>query len=401
MSFNFLHFPKHFFIFLALGVFLMIAAVYVFVDPSVKSLQQDFTQQTGVNLQECEKYPHNFKNYEESQRYQCYLEKTAQATRKFGIAATVSAFQNYFQTDGGQALEGPTCHTIAHVIGEVAVSLGIESEKILNECKTFCTGGCLNGAGHYNVLTTQGIEKAEEFCNSANVSHELLMDCYHGLGHGITEYVGFGIEKGISMCNQLNNERDGRFECGHAVLMEWNQIMTKSVPVPVDISAFCSKVDEIYRDICYEFAGSLEYTKSQSAADALGICSKKVPKYLADRCMGTAVEALYHSTPRQERPGVIASVCDFPEKDKTRMCYYKAVNASIFTIGASAGEAGLVICGKAPNWLQSDCYLKISSRLFNEYGEDSRNMFCKNIIPNKYRNKCLTYIDNLVPITSN
>ena len=38
----------------------MIAAVYVFVDPSVKSLQQDFTQQTGVNLQECEKYPHNF-----------------------------------------------------------------------------------------------------------------------------------------------------------------------------------------------------------------------------------------------------------------------------------------------------------------------------------------------------
>ena len=287
----------------------------------------------------------------------------------------------------GQALKGPTCHTIAHVIGEVAVSTEVKSEEILDECNSFCTSGCLNGAGHYNVLISQGTEKAEEFCNSTGASRESLGDCYHGIGHGVAEYTRYDIEKGKRMCDQLNNEDEGRFECGHAIFMEWDQILAKSVPTPADIPAFCSGLDVVYRDTCYEFTRSLEYTKSKSALDALSICSR-VPKHVEDKCMGTAVEALFHTTLRSERPDLIARICDFEDLRKTRTCYYKAVSASIFTIGASAGEAGLALCKKAPHWLQKDCFLKIAFFLFNQYGEESRDMFCKNSIPSEYRKGC-------------
>lgn len=355
---------------------------------SKSDVKKPSTQKNRVNLQECEEYLSDFENYEQSQRYRCYADKIAYTTREFGVTSAINSLNYYFKTPEGKSIEGATCHVLAHVIGEVAVSSLKKGGDILKECGTFCTSGCLNGAAHVYILTTQDVKDAEKFCNSADVDNKTKLACYHGVGHGITEYLRFNIEKGLSMCDNLRDQ-EGRRECGHAVLMDYIPMLSiVPSPIPPDILRFCLGLNAVYKDSCYEYAGALEYARSKNTTEAFSVCSKMISGHSKDRCMTEIIGILLNTTPRSARPGLIADICNFPERQKTRTCFYSAVQMSIFTIGTTFGGASAIICEMAPSWLQKDCYLKIAGSLLQEYGEDSKNKFCKEVMPEQYKKEC-------------
>lgn len=382
------HFPEKERVRLVIGIAVMGFVIFLLATSPSENMRSYFAQKDPMHfLQECGELPYRLENYEASKRYQCYLENTAKATRDMKIGEVISAFQRYFETEEGQKMKGPTLHTVGHIVGEVTVSTGQSNKAILEECGTFATGGCLNGAGHYNVLITQGVERAEEFCKTEGISKAVREDCYHGIGHGISELTRFNIKEGIQLCNRLENTGEGRFECGHAVLMEWDLIMNEDAPLPGDIVAFCAGLDEVYRDTCYEFAPTFKYAKTQNSSATFALC-ERVPKHIRSQCLGGAVEVLFHTTPRSKQDELITSVCNLSSRERVRTCYFEAVNAAIFSIGQTAGKAAIPICKKAPEWLKKDCYMTIPQRLVSEYDESSKNRFCEDVMPEEHKQGC-------------
>lgn len=251
-------------------------------------------QQITQNLIACEEHELDQTNFERSQRYTCYLKTIDQAIRVHGLSSMIQAFTQYQSTEAGTVLRGARCHSIGHLIGEVAVDKGIEPEILLRECTTVCpydtnSGvegvdlGCLNGAAHAFLLSSQSVNQAQEYCATQSDDPEVEAGCFHGVGHGIAELVQFNISKGLEKCSQLTGEV-AQYQCGHAVLME--PLMVEYSPlqtVPNDVVVFCESVPDIYKKSCHEFAGFLTFVRTADVFQATEVCSQ-VPSLYAKEC---------------------------------------------------------------------------------------------------------------------
>lgn len=329
----------------------------------------------ALQLAECEQYPLELANYERSERYSCYSERIREATKERGVAPVVAAFGQYLASDEGKKIVGPTCHVLAHVIGETAVDTNVESAEILTTCGNFCAGGCLNGAAHNYILNSGEVADAEKFCNSSSVDDEVRRACYHGIGHGLTEFLQWNVEKGLTMCDDLADET-GRTECAHAVLMDFEALAAmKKPPVPSDMLAFCSRLSALYKETCYEFSGMLTYARSREPHTSLALC-ERVPATLMERCTNRVMEVVLQTTPREKRVEVVQELCGTLDREKIRRCYFGAVVGTLYTIGTTPGEQSAAFCEAAPDWLKEECYQTLAQSLEREFGKENRDAFC-------------------------
>lgn len=74
------------------------------------------------------------------------------------------------------------------------------------------------------------------------------------------------------MCDGLKTE-DARYQCGHAVIMDPGHISAgKNIVIPEDVVSFCGKINEIYRESCYQFGGFLNYARTRDIERSIGTC---------------------------------------------------------------------------------------------------------------------------------
>jgi hypothetical protein len=288
---NKLHLPRFF----SKAVFIVFLFVVGFVGSYLvnSNSQTKAHQQITQSFLNCEQHALDQTGFERSERYYCYLKSIEQAIRANGLESMVEAFTQYQGTEQGELLRGARCHSIGHLIGEVAVDEGIEPEILLRQCTTICPYdmnsnvegvdlGCLNGASHAFLLSSQSVSQAQEYCATQSDDPEVEAGCFHGVGHGIAELVQFNISDGLEKCNQLIGE-EAQYQCGHAVLME--PLMVEYAPlqtVPEDMNSFCSTTPEIYQKSCYEFSGFLTFVRTADVFQATQTCSSVPSNYAKD-----------------------------------------------------------------------------------------------------------------------
>src|SRR6185503_10470053 len=189
-------------------------------------------------------------------------------------------------------------------------------------------------------LASGQLKDAEAFCNSTKVNETIRLACYHGIGHGITELVTLDVAKGLKECDKLSDDH-GKYQCGHAVLMDFEPPKQgDKIIVPKNMPAYCSKINPIYRAICYEFSGSLTYIRDRNAPAAMRLC-KSVPGNIKERCITRVMEVVMNTLPREERTAKIKATCESGDAEYQRWCFVGAAKMAAFTIGGSIGEESI------------------------------------------------------------
>lgn len=253
-------------------------------------------------------------------------------------------------------------------------------------CKSYCAGGCINGAAHTLVLQGKTIGELEDFCNSPGVDPEVRITCYHGIGHSFIESTNLDIEKTLKLCEQIKLE-EGRYQCGHATVMDYG--IPASAPlgkIPKNVSAFCSKINPSFRESCFIFTGFLEYARSLDAQNAFEECSD-IPSEFREGCIFRLGEAIF-SKYREDDPSRISSECQKGTEKDSESCIKAAVVSSLFSTSGAFGGFTEAICGGLEIPKRDECYLTFAEAAGNNYGKSRRDEFCKTIKDSPLKERC-------------
>ena len=188
------------------------------------------------------------------------------------------------------------------------------------------------------------------------------------------------------MCDEIK-DKGGRFQCGHAVLME-PQLQTSPpvFSVPEDMPAFCGGVAGVYQRSCYIFTGFLTYAKLRDPVTAIQACNK-IPTEFQRECSERTGEALYVALQNPER---ITKSCEDGGKIQqvVRWCLRGANMTAVHSLNGLYGDMSVLICGAASSPFARTCYEDVSNILYLRYGQEIKDKFCGQL-PDMFMSACL------------
>ena len=129
------------------------------------------------------------------------------------------------------------CHYMFHGIGHGTLKLvgnDIGKAFVLGSTTDILMNIPTCGNGYYHGVIEEYVGEEEEnsdvvgklknICSSPSInSHQVEIDCYHGLGHAIFVYYHKNIQNSVSICDSITNNEEMRSMCHTGIFMEMSR----------------------------------------------------------------------------------------------------------------------------------------------------------------------------------
>jgi hypothetical protein len=142
------------------------------------------------------------------------------AARGRGLGVALDSLDRLAEQDNTVRAQG---HPLAHALGRYAMARGRDI-AVLGECKPVFQSGCYHGVLEGYFLQGGTIDRATagRICASraaAGVRGFELLECWHGLGHGLMVHFDGAFRQALPICDALETAQ-ARRECYDGIFME-------------------------------------------------------------------------------------------------------------------------------------------------------------------------------------
>lgn len=243
------------------------------------------------------------------------------------------------QTIAGQS----ACHGIGHIIGEEVVRrTNAPTPELIHLCGTTCGYGCIHGVmyqvakAHPDIIT-----ELRTICRSTAAYTMSITDtdnCTHGLGHFLTEYASYDIQKSVTLCN--TGLDDYREQCMSGAIMEMFSRDDKPNDIPGDIVAYCRTYPTFAFEQCVSELTAMQ--TQTSIHDGFTKCLN-FPASLAGTCAISKGTKVYF----EENGNTDKIIADcLAESPFINECIEGSIRSSLNM--QPSGKNALEICAKSP-----------------------------------------------------
>jgi len=311
-----------------------------------------------------------------SKRILCVIRALEEPIATHGVGVFMDALEREFLADDSSRIGGITaCHDIAHGIGSAGIEALKDVPTVLASCSALCTYGCYHGTMERYIAKGGNIEKEIPLLCSS-VPEKDRSACFHGLGHGIADFVGYDLREAFVLCDKLEAE-DARRNCGSGVFMEVYEPSTfdrSSPPLPEDIPSFCASLPGVYDEVCFRNSSSYEYARSRDMQKAFAVCKGADPDFRWPCAVGLG-QNIYFSYRGNAQD--ILGLCAEGTEDEYRACMQGALMSSV--VSDSLARHGFEICAVVPKDLQRECLSFLGGHIQSVHDRDQRQILCQTI----------------------
>ena len=232
-------------------------------------------------------------NLTEAAKTGCWQGVLAKEVQRRGVNSSFEVLARLYETEADFA---ESCHDFAHVIGEAAYAKYTNFGTIdFSEKAGYCGFGFYHGYIISMTASTQKLSEVKEFCSLANKtlsnsSGGVLLDCYHGIGHGVADY-SLGdvskatakvlIDNSLAFCEEISENDNQLSRCSDGVYHALTEVGVEAVASHIkdDPTTFCLSQDINYQEACFS---SLGFLLMQLNGDNFGMAagfSKEVGRF--------------------------------------------------------------------------------------------------------------------------
>ena len=285
----------------------------------------------------------------------CFKRALENEVARSGMEPFLQAVEEKFLSDTSDFNSPTQCHDVLHAIGQIGGIYSKNIQETISQCSSTCTFGCFHGVIEGHLM--KGLDIVKEIPQICQIdedgSGKLKSACYHGLGHGLASVAGYELNKSLSFCDLIDEERY-KIHCGSGVIMELYEPGSFGHALlewPVDIPRFCDTLPHPYSMVCHTTAGLHEYGRSQDPQGAFRTC-QSVPKEFINECnisIGRNFYYVFNGSAFE-----IVEACQNNYKDIFLNCIHGAIMAS-FAVERSSSH-GLEICSLLGEKLETKCW---------------------------------------------
>jgi hypothetical protein len=282
-------------------------------------------------------------------------------------------------------------HPYAHALGRFSFSHYGGASEAFQHCTADFASGCYHGVLEEYLKTRPVLEAKDivSLCGSGIATPDIFVkfQCLHGLGHGLTLLYQHDIFKALQYCDYLGADWD-RQSCYGGVFME--NIIFASEPhdhggehktfLNRDEPLYpCTIVATQYRYQCYNLQSSaILMFNGQNYAQTAKECDKAPEQYISV-CYMSLGRDISGATLRN--PNTSIEFCLQGTQSHWGDCL--AGVAKDFVNTDYNPDAGLALCGKAPDSTKTSCYGAIGEMLLSLYSDPIRRaQECERAEPN-------------------
>lgn len=227
------------------------------------------------------------------------------------------------------------CHPIAHAIGRETFIAKGTVDAAFAACDQTCHSGCYHGVmerflrgdsngGHISITEIQA--KAAKACDPSQ-PYRIRFQCLHGLGHALMYYTDYALVQSLTICDATPDTWSQR-SCYGGVFME--NIVSATPEMrdlsPTDLHYPCNKLDEKYKDDCYEMQTSRMREMGLNPQRILAECRN------ATGHEASCIESLGRDLSDLARLGKgrdASSICELGQGEEIAACTRGAVHALV------------------------------------------------------------------------
>ena len=335
---------------------------------------------------------------EEKERIDCYGDIVSATLQRDGIQEAFSVVKNFYQNDPSFAT---SCHEFTHLIGEEAYKKFKQESKFEVVPETYyCGYGFYHGFIIKLMSSGDDLSLAQQFCMYTDRainenSQTTQLDCYHGIGHGVTDYsstelLGSGkeqvlIDNSVALCEEVSSSNEQLLRCidgifhsiGDIYLSDPDYMNSKDEQDPM---ALCRRQNIEHRKVCYGAMGYLVMQNFKEDFDkALGYASQiEEPEYAKALIRPMAGYRSY-STLGIDKNGENITSCSMLDDELAKECLMGLVEG-ITDFGTPGKEHEEVVrfCRTegSPAWVADFC-LDHAVKYFGSYfGQEKKSLLC-------------------------
>lgn len=305
-----------------------------------------------------------------------------------------------------------SCHDYTHTIGENAYSEYSQYGEVEVVPETsYCGYGFYHGFIIAMVEEEGSVSKSSEFCDYANKKLKdevpgIALDCYHGIGHGATDFMfGNGVEvditqeminESLDICervarneNELSRCLDGVYHALTEVNIQENDLFSKEDPFKL-----CRAQPEKYQLGCY---GSLAFLIMEFNENNFGNAINEVETLQNDIYAQTLIRQLsgyqgYRTVEKSDNKESVLACRNTQERLK-KECFKGLIEGlTDFGEPGKEHEKPIALCTK--DYLLEDeralCFTHALDYFSRYFGEERKDKACEIIVKkfNEYREYC-------------
>ena len=285
------------------------------------------------------------------------------------------------------------CHHQGHHIGMFLYGYFEDLPKTLANANRNCGGSMYHGIlQNYFMseilLQKNNIEDIEivNTCVLENFSSiQELLECDHGLGHGLAEVYKYDLFLAVKRCDELRTHIEQK-NCQMGIFMEnidefyenKGGLFDKN-----DILFPCNKMDKKYAGTCYHYHTSYMITKNNSLEDVIQLCDKGRSSDIIEDCY-SGVGRINSAT--STKWGKKIELCKVGDSRYQDFC----ILGVMATISDHFGsEKGLEFCKFVPSEFKDICYDGLGKWVLMEKStEDETINVCLKAESQKYKSIC-------------
>ncbi len=286
--------------------------------------------------------------------------------RQRGLAAALDSLQRQAASDSLVLRSG---HQLAHALGREALGADGGDVRVIGQCSAVFASGCYHGVVEAS-LTARGrivMTELERMCVAAGEGKnpEAVIECMHGLGHGLLGAVELDVPRALRYCDSLSA---GQFTtaCHQGAFMEaitlglagpggHRHAHHGAIAIdPADPYSPCRSFDDPYAESCWLFQGFVILRQVDfDAGRALRVCDD-APDGRAGRCYASVGHQLAGLFQRED--DWIIAQCATGRAELAPRC--SAGAALALAAMDWSGERAREFCGAVPPAWRDACELR-------------------------------------------
>lgn len=307
----------------------------------------------------------------------CFRKKLEPMVRHKGVRIVIESLASALQGAGMVPVSSSfTCHDVAHAIGQIGALSSDAISVPLGACTDLCGAGCYHGVIEgYLARGIDVIDAIPGICATFDTGRKQA-ECFHGLGHGIANFMKLPIGETINRCDAAPTE-DYRKECGEGVIMEYfnpTGIVFANADIPEDILRLCRSFQGVYERSCYTVSGLYEYARENNFQKAVAVCLS-VPLGIGPTCIEYVGQSVFELNGRSADQAI--GICMDSGKELVFSCITGVIRAII--LADPRAREGFVLCDKIESSLRPSCYKILGEKLEVAHGSESRQKLCSNL----------------------
>lgn len=330
--------------------------------------------------------------------FSCFLNVFTKTTVAYGPQASYELFSLLSKNNKGPK---KNIHELGHQLGKVTANtfgVNLKSFRLcpMNAFYYGCQHGFLIYALSQNNSTK---DTAAKICNGDGkiVSEDSVLECYHGIGHGLMMEVNYSVNDAIKECNVLPKQIF-RTYCIDGVFMENEnaELRNKTKFSPNNPLAPCDGLETQYQGLCYSnHAVYLLTFFNFSKREAIRVC-RNMP--LSEASLDCAFsfgrifgdeEYVYKRKDTREFVESALKDCELFEGQQKEFCFSGALGHMINIDFPHIGKNTIVFCSMMNVRWKKECFLEIKQWIMQlSQSIPERAILCKEL-PYEYAPGCL------------